>query len=260
VERALAYEILRQKHALMRGEIVRRETRHWDSVRKVTVPMRVKEFEEDYRYFPDPDLPPIPIPKDLIEKVNAEMPELPDERIERFVSEYGLTRYEARVLVMNKKLADYFEDVVRLGANVKKTVSILINDFIRYVNELNLSLSDALRVIKPVYIKELVDLLNEGVISTKIMKKVLPEMLKSGKSPKDIVKELGLIKISDVGFIKRVVDEVFNEYPKAVQDALVNRRAIEFLVGQVMKKTRGRADPLITRRLIEEKLSKLRSG
>ncbi|HDD26686.1 MAG TPA: Asp-tRNA(Asn)/Glu-tRNA(Gln) amidotransferase subunit GatB [Acidilobales archaeon] len=260
VERALAYEILRQKHALMRGEIVRRETRHWDSVRKVTVSMRVKEFEEDYRYFPDPDLPPIPIPKDLIEKVNAEMPELPDERIERFVSEYGLTRYEARVLVMNKKLADYFEDVVRLGANVKKTVSILINDFIRYVNELNLSLSDALRVIKPVYIKELVDLLNEGVISTKIMKKVLPEMFKSRKSPKDIVKELGLIKISDVGFIKRVVDEVFNEYPKAVQDALINRRAIEFLVGQVMKKTRGRADPLITRRLIEEKLSKLRSG
>ncbi|OYT60701.1 MAG: Asp-tRNA(Asn)/Glu-tRNA(Gln) amidotransferase GatCAB subunit B, partial [Desulfurococcales archaeon ex4484_217_1] len=135
VEKALAYEVLRQKEAFLKGVSVRSETRHWDDVRKVTVPLRVKEEEQDYRYFPEADIPPIIITDDYIEKIAKRMPELPDERIKRFQKEYGLPQYDASVLVSNKKLADFFEEAVKLyGGNPKKVANVIINDFLRWRN------------------------------------------------------------------------------------------------------------------------------
>lgn len=258
VEKALTYEILRQKHALVKGEVIKRETRHWDSARQVTVPMRVKEEEEDYRYFPDPDLPPIFISKELIRKILKELPELPDERIKRFMKVYKLSEYESNVLVMDKKLADYFEEIVKIYGKPKKVVNILINDFLRYVNEFNLSLAEAINRVKPEYVKELLKMLDEGLISIKILKNILPQIIKLGVKPSRIIKELGLVKISNMDYLKKIIDEVFEENPKAVKDALKYPKAINFLIGQVMRKTKGRADPVLTRRLIEEKLSQLK--
>jgi len=256
VEKALSYEILRQREALLRGEKVRRETRHWDDVRGVTVPLRVKEFEQDYRYFPEPDIPPIELSEEFIEKVKAQMPELPDERIERFMRDYGLSRYEATVLVMQKRLADFFESTVKLYKEPVKVANWLINDFLRWVKECEVELSEV--KAKPEHIAELLKLIDDGVISVKIAKLIIRDIILKGVSPRKIVEERGLTRIADKEVIRKIVIEVFKEHPKAVNDALKDKKAINFLVGQVMRKTRGKADPALTNTIIVEELEKLR--
>jgi len=259
VEKALAYEILRQKEAVLKGVSVRSETRHWDDVRKVTVPLRVKEEEQDYRYFPEADIPPIIITDDYIEKIAKCMPELPDERIKRFQKEYGLPQYDASVLVSNKKLADFFEETVKLyGGSPKKVANMIINDFLRWVHEKNLRISDV--KTKPGDIAELLKLMDKGIISIKIAKEILPEMIVTGKKPKEIIKKRRLLRISDKQVLKPIVLKVFSEHRKAVHDALKDEKAINYLIGQVMKYTRGRADPVIARNIIMELLEKMRKG
>lgn len=260
VEKALAYEIIRQRKMLEHGEVVKRETRHWDGVRKVTVALRSKEFEEDYRYFPDPDLPPIRIAPELISELAQRMPELPDQRFERFLKVYGINEYLARVLVLEKSLADYFEEVVKLCGNAELVGNIIVNDLKRWVDELDLSTSDALSILTPQQLCQLVNLLNSNVISIKILKAILPKALKLRKDVMSIIQEEGYIKISDESYLIKIIDEVFNENPKAVQDALANPKAVNYLVGQVMRKTRGKADPDLTNKLITRKLMELAGG
>ncbi|MEM1818581.1 MAG: Asp-tRNA(Asn)/Glu-tRNA(Gln) amidotransferase subunit GatB [Sulfolobales archaeon] len=257
VERALTYEIIRQSKALEHGERVKRETRHWDDVKKVTVPARVKEVEEDYRYFPDPDLPPIKLPANLIDEVRSKIPELPDQRVERFLKMYGLSEYLANVLVAEKALADYYEECVKVCGEPETIGNIVINDFKRWVEELDLSIHDAVMRLPPSDLCQLVQLLNKNVINIKILKEVIPKVLKSGEAAATIIYEEGYADISDENLLMRIIDEVIRENPKAVKDALTNPKAINYLVGQVMRKSRGRANPDLTNRLLAKKLSEI---
>jgi aspartyl-tRNA(Asn)/glutamyl-tRNA(Gln) amidotransferase subunit B len=255
VERALNFEIVRQKGLIDKGIAVKRETRHWDEVRRITVSLRTKEEEQDYRYFPEPDLVPVVVSKELIEEVKAEMPELPDERAERFVRMYGLPRYDAKVLVSSKHIADFFEECVKMYNKPKEISNWMMSDLLRYLYENNLELYES--KITPQMLVDMIRLIDEGVISGKIAKKILPIMIVSGKDPRRIIEEEGLTKISDEELLSQIAEKVFMENPKAVKDALTDEKAIHYLIGQLMKLTRGKADPALANKIVREKLRKI---
>ncbi|ADM27868.1 glutamyl-tRNA(Gln) amidotransferase, B subunit [Ignisphaera aggregans DSM 17230] len=254
VERALTFEIIRQKRIIEQGGVVTRETRHWDEKKGVTIPLRSKEMEEDYRYFPDPDLPPILLTDEYINKIVSALPELPDARIERFMKQYGLDEYRASVLVLNKSLADFFEECTKIYSNYKKLADVLITDFLRWVKEYSIDLR--YRSISPEKVVKLLKLLDEGIISIKMLKELMPKVVRDGIDVEEMVMKTGYTKIEDERYIESIAREVFRENPKAVRDAIENPKAINFLIGAIMKKTSGRADPQKTReivmRLLEE--------
>jgi len=252
VERALSFEIMRQEDMLEKGLAVERETRHWDEVRRITITLRTKEEEQDYRYFPEPDLVPIMIAEDFIEEVGAQMPELPEARTRRFMLKYDLPRYDAEVLVGVKALADFFERCVELYNKPKEISNWMMSDLLRYLYENNLELSES--KITPEHLVEMIQLIDEGVISGKIGKQVLPKIVLTGQPPRQIVGEEGLIKITSRETLERIVDQVFGENPKAVEDALVEEKTVHFLVGQIMKATKGKADPQLANQIILERL------
>ncbi len=256
VERALNFEITRQRGLLEKGMKVKRETRHWDEVRRVTVSLRGKETEQDYRYFPEPDLVPIELDEEFIGRVKARMPELPDDRMERFIIQYGLPRYDASVLVSSKALADFFEEAVKLYDKPKVISNWMMSDLQRYLYENNLELEES--KITPEKLVEMIRLIDEGVISGKIAKRILPKIIVTGKSASEIVKEEGMVKISDRKILERLIDRVFAENPKAVKDALRDEKAAHYLIGQLMKLTKGRADPILSSKMIMDRLSMLR--
>ena len=256
VERALNFEIIRQRGLIEKGIKVKRETRHWDEIRRITVSLRTKEEEQDYRYFPEPDLMPVVISRELIEEIKAEMPELPEERINRFMRVYGLPRYDAEVLVSSKQLADFFEECVKLYNKPKEISNWMMSDLLRYLYENNLELYES--KITPRMLVDMIRLIDKGVISGKIAKKILPEMIVSGKDPQKIVEERNLVKIVDENLLAELADRVFAEHPKAVKDALVDEKAVHYLIGQLMKLTRGKADPIITNKIVRKKLRKIK--
>lgn len=256
VERALSFEIIRQRGLVEKGITVKRETRHWDEIRRITVSLRTKEEEQDYRYFPEMDLAPILISKNFIEEVRAEMPELPEERIERFIKMYGLPKYDAEVLVSSKSLADFFEECVKLYDKPKEISNWMMSDLLRYLYENNIELYES--KITPQKLVDMIRLIEEGIISGKIAKKILPEVIVSGKDPREIVMEKGLIKIMDEELLNELANKVFTENQKAVRDALVDDKAIHYLIGQLMRLTKGKADPNITNKIIREKIQKIR--
>ncbi|MCC6013251.1 MAG: Asp-tRNA(Asn)/Glu-tRNA(Gln) amidotransferase subunit GatB [Candidatus Verstraetearchaeota archaeon] len=257
VERALNYEILRQMNLINKGEKVLRETRHWDEIRKVTISLREKEEEYDYRYFPEPDIPPIHITQELIESIKLKMPELPDERAERFTKVYGIPQYDANILVSQKALADFFEECVKLFNEPKTISNWIISDLLGVLNNRGLEIQES--KITPIAMVEMLKMIKDGIISGKIGKIILPEIVETGKMPSQIVKEKNMIRISDEDLIRKIVEEVFRENEKAVKDALVNENAINFLIGQVMKKTRGRGDPKLVNEIIRSKIKELKS-
>jgi len=258
VERALSFEITRQKGLLEKGIAVKRETRHWDETRRVTVSLRTKETEQDYRYFPEPDLVPIELSKEFVDQIRAQMPELPDDRMERFISQYGLPKYDAGVLVSSKALADFFEEAVSLYNKPKEISNWMMSDLLRYLYENNLELQES--KITPEKLVEMIRLIDEGVISGKIAKRILPKVIVTGKNPREIVEEEGMIKISDRKFLEELISKIFAENPKAVKDALVDEKAAHYLIGQLMKATQGKADPVLSSRMIMERLNRLRKG
>ena len=257
VERALGFEIMRQKNLVKKGLAVKLETRHWDETRRVTVSLRTKEEEHDYRYFPEPDLVPIVITEDFIEKVKVEMPELPETRIQRFVDYYSLPMYDAEVLVSDKALADFFEEAIKLIDRPKDISNWMMGDLMRNLNENNLELTET--KLSPKHLVEMIKLIEEGVISGKIGKRVLPEMVLTGKHPSQIIEEKGLVKISSQDVIRDIVEKVFAVNPKCVEDALTDEKAVNFLVGQLMRVTKGKADPNLANQLIQEKLDSLKA-
>lgn len=256
VERALGFEIIRQKDLMTRGVHAEHETRHWDELRRITITLRTKEEEQDYRYFPEPDLVPISINEALIKKTEAQMPELPDTRRDRFVDEYALPAYDAEVLTSDKALADFFEECVKLYPNPKEVSNWMMGDLLRYLHEFDLDVAAA--KTKPEDLGEMLKLIDKGVISGKIAKMVLREMVQTGKSPLSIVKEKGLIRISDYEGLEKVADRVFADNPTAVRDALADEKAAHFLIGQVMKATNGRADPQLANEIVLNKLARMR--
>ncbi|MEM2128741.1 MAG: Asp-tRNA(Asn)/Glu-tRNA(Gln) amidotransferase subunit GatB [Candidatus Methanomethylicaceae archaeon] len=258
VERALNFEISRQRSLLEKGEMVRRETRHWDEVRKVTISLREKEEEHDYRYFPEPDIPPIRLEEAYVEAIRAKMPELPDARADRFVREYGLPQYDAQVLTAEKRLADFFEETARLFGEAKTVSNWIMGDLLGVLHDKGLGIDEA--KITPTLFAGMLKMIRDGTISGKIGKIILPTLVTSGKSAEEIVRENDMARIADREAIEKVVDEVFAENPKAVSDALSDEKAAHFLVGQVMRKTRGKGDPELVNAAIRERLEKIRGA
>ena len=256
VERALNFEIMRQKNLVKRGIAVKLETRHWDETRRVTVSLRTKEEEHDYRYFPEPDLVPIVITPNFIEEVKERMPELPDARINRFIETYSLPRYDAEVLVSDKALADFFEQSVNLYNRPKEISNWMMSDLLRNLYENNLELTES--KITPDHLVEMIKLIEKDVISGKIGKRILPEIVLTGKSPSQIIDEKGLVKIASREVLEDAVEQIFKENPTCVKDALTDEAAVHFLVGQLMKATKGKADPKLANQMIQEKLETLK--
>ncbi|MEL9929535.1 MAG: Asp-tRNA(Asn)/Glu-tRNA(Gln) amidotransferase subunit GatB [Sulfolobales archaeon] len=252
LDRAIRYEILRQKRIIESGEKIRRETRHWDDITGSTVSARHKEFEEEYRYMPEPDIPPLEISEEYIEKIRSSMPELPWIMKRRFEEKYKLSEYEAGVLVSRKWLARFFEDVVRIYKNPGKVADLLINDFLGRVNEAG-GRFDLVKA-RPEQIAELLDLLDKKIISIKILKEILGRVMFEGIDPRKLVEEKNITVVSEDQILEELIDRVMRENPKAVEDARRNPKAINYLVGQVMKLTQGRADPEKVNSILRKKL------
>lgn len=252
VEKALEYEIKRQIKLLERGEKIIQETRLWDSVTGTTQSMRSKEEAHDYRYFPEPDLVPVTVSEDWIEKIRIEMPELPDLKIERFTREYGLPLYDAEILTEEKALAEWFEEAVKLGGKPKEIANWIMVELLRMLNEDGKDISET--SFKPIQLVELINLVERGTINRNTAKDVFEEMYKTGKSAESIVKEKGLIQISDENVIIEAIREVISKNPKEVERFKSGEeKLIGFFVGQVMKLTKGKANP----RMVNELVSKI---
>jgi aspartyl-tRNA(Asn)/glutamyl-tRNA(Gln) amidotransferase subunit B len=253
VQAALEYEVERQKQVVLSGGTIVQETRRWDEANRKTVSMRSKEEAHDYRYFPDPDLVRMQISEEWIEAVRATIPELPDARQARYVNEYGLPQSDAAVITMSKETADFFDETVKTGADPKAAANWLMVELLGYLNANNLTLADV--KITPHGLGEMIKLIENGTISSKIAKTVFKEMVETGKEPKQIVEEKGLVQISDEGALRQIVQDVVNANPQAVADYKAgNEKAIAFFVGQVMKQTRGKANPPMVNKLLLEVL------
>jgi len=251
--RALSYEVERQTGILSKGGRILQETRTWDEEKGVTLPLRSKEYAHDYRYFPDPDLVPLVIDPEWVEDIRNSLPELPDARRERYMQEYGLPAYDAGILTSTKELADFFESCLSAYPNPKAVSNWVMGELSRLLNASGMDITAC--KIKPSQLGSLLQLIDEGTISGKIAKTVFEEMFASGKDPGDIIEEKGLVQISDVNTLMTVVAEVLASNPKSVEDFRSGReRALGFLVGQVMKATRGKANPEMVNRLLKEKL------
>jgi len=258
VERALSFEITRQRSLLGRGLAVKQETRHWDDARRITVSLRVKEEEMDYRYFPEPDLLPIVLSDEYIEKIRSRMPPLPEERKRRYVQELGLSPEVAEALTGSKNLADFFEACVRLYPDASKVGNWLAGDLLAWLNRMELEIQES--KVTPRHVVEMLQLIGKGTISGKIAKRVLELMMKTGEMPSVIVEKEGLVRIQAAGELEEVVERVFKENPDAVRDAIAEEKAVHFLVGQVMRATRGRADPQLANQLVRQRLRGLRKA
>jgi aspartyl-tRNA(Asn)/glutamyl-tRNA(Gln) amidotransferase subunit B len=253
IQRAIEYEIERQIAAIEAGEPIVQETRLWDEGSQRTVSMRVKEGSSDYRYFPEPDLPPIEVSAEQLEQWRSELPELPAEKRHRYESELGLSAYDARVLTDDRLVAEYFEAAVAAKANPKQAANWVMGDIAAYLKSEKLTITEI--ALTPLILAELVQLIEEDTISGKIAKEILPDLLAKGGSARELVERKGLIKISDAGQLEGIIDELLNEHPKEVEQYRNGKTKLQgFFVGQVMKKTSGRADPKLTNQILGKKL------
>lgn len=254
VQRGLEYEQFRQAEILDEGGVIVQETRRLDEAQAKTFSMRGKEQAHDYRYFPDPDLVSVHISEEWKEAVRATIPELPDARKARYASEYGLPDYDAAVITSSKLLADFFEDSLNYTKDAKSVSNWIMGDLLGYLNSNNLELSEV--KITGQGLGEMIGLIEKGTISSKIAKTVFKEMLESGKLPAQIVEEKGLVQISDEGAIKGIVEQVVANNPQSVEDYKAGKqKAIGFLVGQVMKESKGKANPALANKLLVEVLN-----
>jgi aspartyl-tRNA(Asn)/glutamyl-tRNA(Gln) amidotransferase subunit B len=257
VEHALEYEIKRQAQVLDEGGRLVQETRLWDPDREVTRPMRSKEYADDYRYFPEPDLLPLAVSEEWIERVRRELPELPDARRERFVQEYGLPAYDAEVLTLRKDVADYYEAAVRRYGNPKALSNWVMGDVLRIIRERKLDNTLVIHdwPVPPERLAAMVELIDSGEISGKIAKSVFDEMVSSGKTPVQIVAEQGLTQISDEAAILSAIDAVLTaNADKVAQYRSGKDKLFGFFVGQVMKATQGKANPQKLNELLRARL------
>ncbi|HWJ02031.1 MAG TPA: Asp-tRNA(Asn)/Glu-tRNA(Gln) amidotransferase subunit GatB [Verrucomicrobiae bacterium] len=252
VRRCLEYELERQAEVLREGGKVVQETRTWDEGRGITLSLRSKEEAHDYRYFPEPDLVPMVIERAWVETIRQTMPELPDARRQRLM-ELGLSAYDAGVITSTKALAEYFDAALTKYNDAKTLANWVMGDFIRLLKAKELPVE--LSPVKPEGLAELLVLIEKGTISGKIGKGVIEEMFATGKAAAEVVKEKGLVQISDEGAIAAIVDKVIAANPQALEDFKSgNERAIGFLVGQVMKETKGQANPGLVNKLLKEKM------
>ncbi|MFW6022383.1 MAG: Asp-tRNA(Asn)/Glu-tRNA(Gln) amidotransferase subunit GatB [Halanaerobiaceae bacterium] len=253
VEKALEYEVERQKRVLERGELVVQETRTWDDSLNKTISMRGKEEAHDYRYFPEPDLVPLEIDEEWIGKIKKQLPELPREKKERYIEEYDLPEHDASVLTDSLALAGFFEECIEEYDDAKAISNWIMGEFLRLVNEEGIEVEES--KISGKMLADMLKLIDKGEISSKIAKTVFEEMFKTGKDPETVVEEKGLKQISDEGKLEEIVMKVIEENPEACEDIRNGKdQAIGYLVGQVMKETRGKANPGMVNQMLREKI------
>lgn len=253
VEKALAYEIERQSKVLEEGKKVVQETRLWNDNTGQTEQMRTKEEAHDYRYFPDPDLLPLIVENSWIEEIKKNLPELAEQKGARFVKDYGITEYDAAVITEDKALSDYFETCVETYKEPKKIANWIMTELMRELKKDERELSQC--PVAPSSLAELVKIIDKGDISGKMGKEVFEQMYKTGKTPDEIISEKGLKQVSDSGLIENVVDKVIKENPKQVDQYRSGKTALlAFFVGQVMKETKGQANPQLVNEIIKKKL------
>jgi aspartyl-tRNA(Asn)/glutamyl-tRNA(Gln) amidotransferase subunit B len=253
IQKAIEYEVERQIEALEKGEAIAQETRLWEEGSQCTISMRSKEGSSDYRYFPEPDLPPIEVTAEQLAFWQSELPELPAHKRCRYEAEFELTAYDARVLAEDRSVAEYFEAAVAVGGNPKSVANWVTQDLAAYLNNNKLGIGEI--ALKPDNLAELVNLIETGTISGKIAKDILPELLTKGGSPEKLVEKQGLTQISDTGELEKIVERVIAAYPDEVSKFRAGKTKLKgFFVGQVMKETGGRAEPKLTNQLIEKKL------
>ena len=256
VEKAIEYEALRQAEILEDGGKIIQETRTWDEKEGVTKSMRTKEEANDYRYFPEPDLAPFTVSEEYIEDIRKTLPELPDERRERYIANFGLSSTDAQYMTNDKDTSDYFEMVVAAGADPKVSVNWIMGEFASQLSNAGIEIAKA--PVTPENLAKLLALIAKGTISGKIAKKVFAEMWKDGADPEEIVKAQGLVQISDTGALKELVVKVIANNPKAVEDFKAGKKkAVGALVGQIMKETKGKANPKVINELLNDELKKL---
>jgi aspartyl-tRNA(Asn)/glutamyl-tRNA(Gln) amidotransferase subunit B len=255
VEKALEFEQERISRTLSSGGDVAKETRSWSFSSKETFSMRSKEEENDYRYFPEPDLPKLIVSDDLIERIAANLPELPWEKIERFMKQYSLPRYDATVLSSDGEIASYFEEVAQTTGRPKESSNWIMGEVMRLMNEKELTVEEVR--VSPEHFKELFELIDEGKISNKIAKDIFPFVVEGRKSPLEIVKEKGLEQIDDDRVIEDALRKAMTDNPSAVEQFRDGKEGVlGYFVGAVMKATRGKANPSkvneITRRMLKD--------
>ena len=263
VFRALEYEAQRQREAMARGAKIPQETRGWVDDKGITVSQRSKEYAHDYRYFPEPDIPPLSFSDEFVGKIRSQLPELPEVKYERFISQYNLSSYDAELLTDSRTLAAYFEDCVAIVTSDSdkqdiqkkaKTVSNwLLGDFSRLLNASNTRMEDCR--IRPAHLAEMLELVEKGTLSGPLAKTVFEDMFNTGKSAAAIVAEKGLVQISDSGEIGTIVDKIIKENEKAVADYRAGKESsLTFLIGQVMKASKGKANPAVVRQIVIDKV------
>ena len=254
-EKALRYEITRQKTMVSRDIEVRAETRHWDDARKVTKESRSKEEEQDYRYFPEPDIPLVALGPGFVTSIQSSMPELPDTRKARFVS-VGLTPHVAQVLIDNKELGDFFESAAKIYDSPKEVANWIVTDLMSFVDEKAKEERSVLAGLKigPQHIADLAQLVEKGTINRATAKQILSQVVKTGEMPSQVAKKTQASQIGDTGTLAQAIEAAFAAEPAAVADAKKNPAAANFLLGKVMQQTKGRADPKTTLEMIRKKL------
>ena len=255
VKKGLEYEEKRQEQVILSGGVINQETRRFDETTGTTKLMRVKEGSDDYRYFPEPDIVPMIISDEWMEEVRKTIPELPDARQRRYQEELGLPAYDAHVLTLTKEMSDMFEQTVALGADPKLASNYLMVDVNAYLNKVQKELKDT--VLTAEGLAGMIKLITDGTISSKIAKKVFAELIEHGGDAAQIVKEKGLVQVSDSGQLLAWVNEALDNNPKSIEDYKNGRdRAIGFLVGQIMKASKGQANPQMINKMLLEEIAK----
>jgi aspartyl-tRNA(Asn)/glutamyl-tRNA(Gln) amidotransferase subunit B len=257
VEKALEYEINRQIQIIESGGSVIQETLLWDASAGIVRTMRTKEEAHDYRYFPEPDLVPVVVSDEWIEKIRKTLPELPDEKRARFISQYGLPEYDAEVLTSSKKLADYYEECVKHISDFKSVSNWIMVEVLKVLNEKQIDITEF--KVKPEHIARLIELIKSGKISSSIAKKVFAEMVETGDAPDTIVEKKGLVQISDESYIEDAVDKVLESNRENVERYFAGKSGLfGYFVGQVMKMTKGKANPKLVNQILRRKLEQMR--
>ena len=255
VKKGLEYEEKRQEQVILSGGVINQETRRFDETTGTTKLMRVKEGSDDYRYFPEPDIVPMIISDEWMEEVRKTIPELPDARQRRYQEELGLPAYDAHVLTLTKEMSDMFEQTVALGADPKLASNYLMVDVNAYLNKVQKELKETALTAEG--LAGMIKLITDGTISSKIAKKVFAELIEHGGDAAQIVKEKGLVQVSDSGQLLAWVNEALDNNPKSIEDYKNGRdRAIGFLVGQIMKASKGQANPQMINKMLLEEIAK----
>ncbi len=255
VRKGLEFEEKRQREVITQGGTIDQETRRFDEATGATLLMRVKEGSDDYRYFPEPDLLDIYIDEEWKARIAAEIPELPDQRQKRYVEELGLPVYDAKVLTGTKEMADFFEGTVAAGAEAKLASNWMMGDVSAYLNAEGKELHQI--ALTPEGLASMIKLITNGTISSKIAKTVFNELIENGGDAEAIVKEKGLVQISDEGTLLKIISEVLDANPQSIEDFKNGKnKAVGFLVGQLMKATKGQANPQMVNQLLQQELSK----